>query len=130
MVIFVVVITSLSFGGYFFYEYNKLRSNPTIQSQKDTDDLLAKVAKIYLIPPGEEPTIATVVDPNSLKGQAFFSESQKGDKVLIFSKAGKAVLYRPSINKIIETAPINSNVQSTPTPSTESTSKPLKEKTF
>lgn len=109
VVMLVIILTSLSFGGYFYYQFRKLKNNPNIEYQKEAQDLLSRVAKIYLIPTGEEPTIATVSDPNALKDQAFFTQSQKGDKVLIFSKAGRAVLYRPSINKIIETAPINSN---------------------
>lgn len=129
VVIFVVVVTSLSFGGYFFYKYQKLTANPNAAAQKEAKDLLAKVAEIYLIPTGEEPTVATVSDPNALKNQSFFSSSLKGDKVLIFAKAGKAVLYRPSINKIIETAPLNRNDQQNTT-QPESTSEPLKNKTF
>jgi hypothetical protein len=131
VLVFVIVLTSLFFGGYFYYQYRKLQNNPTTVAQKEAQDLLSLVAKIYLIPTGEEPTIATVSDPNALRGQAFFSSSQKGDKVLIFTKAGRAVLYRPSINKIIETAPINNNAQTnqnTTTPDT--TSGPLKDKSF
>jgi hypothetical protein len=108
IVLLVFLFTSLSFGGYFYYQFRKLKNNPNVEYQKEAQDLLSRVAKIYLIPTGEEPTIATVSDPNALRDQAFFTGSQKGDKVLIFSKAGRAVLYRPSIDKIIETAPINS----------------------
>lgn len=131
IVMLVIIITSLLFGGYFYYQFKKLRSNPNAQIEKEAQDLLSQVAKIYLIPTGEEPTIATVSDPNALKNQSFFTQSQKGDKVLIFTKAGRAVLYRPSIDKIIETAPINNstNDQTNTTPP-EETSGPLKDKSF
>lgn len=129
IIILVIVVTSISFGGYFYYKYRKLQNNSNTAAQKEAKDLLAKVAEIYLIPTGEEPTIATVSDPNALKSQSFFSSSAKGDKVLIFTQAGKAVLYRPSINKIIETAPINNDAQNNTTPP-EKTSGPLKDKTF
>jgi hypothetical protein len=129
-VVFIVVV-SISFAGYFYYKLHSLeRNNPTALAQRETKDLLGKVARIYLIPIGEEPTIATVSDPSALKSQAFFAEAQKGDKVLIFTKAGKAVLYRPSIDKIIETAPINIDTtkqNATPPPTTTG---PLKDKTF
>lgn len=126
----VIVITSLLFGGYFYYQFHKLKSSPNLQVQKEAQDLLSKVAQIYLIPTGEEPTIATVSDPNALKNQSFFTQSQKGDKVLIFSQAGRAVLYRPSINKIIETTPINNNKNDQNTQPPEETSSPLKDKSF
>lgn len=128
IIVFVVVVTSLSFGGYFYYKYRKLQNSPNAAIQKEAKDLLAKVAQIYIIPTGEEPTIATVSDPTALKNQSFFLSSQKGDKVLIFSQAGKAILYRPSVSKIVEIAPINKNDQTTKVP--EKTSESLKDKTF
>ena len=127
IVMSVIVFTSLVFGGYFYYQFRTLKNNPNVQVQKDTQDLLAKVARIYLIPTGEEPTIATVSDPIALKNQSFFTQSQKGDKVLIFTKAGRAVLYRPSMDKIIEAIPIN-NSKNDQKP--ETTTGPLEEKSF
>lgn len=129
----VVVIIALSLSGYFYYKLHTLQKNVgSNQEAKEAQDLLAKVAKLYLIPTGEEPTIATVSDPDALKNQGFFMGSQKGDKVLIFAKAGKAVLYRPSINKIIETkiigiTPIDNSKNDTPP---ENSTGPLKDKTF
>lgn len=130
MILIVVVVTSLCFGGYFYYQYKQLKKNPNAEAKKEADDLLSKVAQIYLIPIGEEPTVATVSDPNALKNQSFFTQSQKGDKVLIFVKAGRAVLYRPSIDKIIETAPINNSKNDKTTTPPETTSGPLKDKNF
>lgn len=126
-IMLVILIIALSFGGYFYYKLHKLESSSN--SKKEAQDLLGKVAKIYLIPTGEEPTVATVSDPQKLKDQAFFSAAQKDDKVLIFTQAGKAVLYRPSIDKIIEVAPINNKKNET-TPEPEKPTTPLKDKTF
>ena len=69
--------------------------------------LLTAVAKLAQLPPGETPTVATVIDANGLKNQAFFAKAANGDRVLIFVQAQKAYLYRPSTNKIIEIAPLN-----------------------
>jgi|SRR3989338_4062746 len=51
--------------------------------------------------------LATVSDPEILRGQPFFAKAKKGDKVLIYPQSKKAVLYNPSIKKVIEIAPIN-----------------------
>jgi len=59
------------------------------------------------LPKDEEPTIATVLDKEKLKDQLFFAKAENGDKVIIYSKNQKAILYRPSINKIIDVAPIS-----------------------
>ena len=43
-----------------------------------------------------------MTDPKILKDKSFFTLAEIGDKVLIYTKFGKAILYRPSINKIVE----------------------------
>lgn len=134
--ILVVVILALAVtGGLLYRNYSKLKkenaklSNPQAAAQVETDQLKSKVGQLIELPNNESPTVATVVDAGKLKTQAFFANAQNGDRVLIFSQAKKAILYRPSTNKIIEVAPINigdSTNSSTPstTPAPATTTKP------
>lgn len=71
-------------------------------AQAETDALVAKIGKIIELPSDELPTIATVTDTSNIKNQPFFSNSQIGDKVLIYQRNMKAILYRPSTNIIVE----------------------------
>jgi len=103
IVLILIILVALSFGFYFYYKLNKIENNrQEIKNQKELKSLIVKVGHHYLLPSDEEPTVATVSDPELLKEQSFFTQTEKGDKVFIFTKAGKAVLYRPSIDKIIE----------------------------
>lgn len=97
---------------YFAYQYNEAKldierlSNPEEASQEEAERLSQEVGeKIQL--PKETPTVATVVDAAKLKDQPFFANAKNNDKVLIYTSAKKAVLYRPSTKKVIEVAPIN-----------------------
>lgn len=96
-------------GGYFYWQYLKAASNNQFASasaiQHDTDQLIQDVGQLIVLPQGEVPTVATVSDPSALKNQPFFANAEKGDKVLVYTTAGKAILYRPSSRKIIEVAP-------------------------
>lgn len=56
--------------------------------------------------PTETPSIATVTDLAPLQDQAFFARAAVGDVVLMFPQSRKALLYRPSENKLIEAAPL------------------------
>lgn len=76
-------------------------------SDAEIRELVSKVGALIELPEGDEPTIATVTDPQKLTDQAFFATAKTGDKVLIYANAKKAILYRPSENKIIEVAPVN-----------------------
>lgn len=87
-------------------ELTELKANPQKATEEETKALLEKVGQLIELP-NEKPTIATVTDPSSLKDQAFFANAQVDDRVLIYSAAKKAYLYRPSTNKVIEVAPVN-----------------------
>lgn len=76
-------------------------------ADKDLQDLTQKVGLLYELPPNETPKVATVSDKTKLLDQPFFQNAQEGDKVLLFYQAKKAILFRPSTNKIIEVAPLN-----------------------
>lgn len=57
------------------------------------------------LPQGEEPVLATVTDHAALQ-TAFLREAQDGDKILIYEKARKVIIYRPSIDRIIDVGPV------------------------
>lgn len=105
--ILVVAIGALGLAGYFYYQLALAKQNPQAVAQEETESLVAKVSALVVLPEGEAPTIATVSDPAALKDQAFFTLAQKGDKVLIYAQAKKAILYSVSMNKILEIAPLN-----------------------
>jgi len=81
--------------------------SPAAAGQSQTQQLVNKVGQLVDLPQGEIPAIATVNDASKLKNQAFFANAKDGDKVLIYSKTGKAVLYRPSTNRVIEYSKVN-----------------------
>lgn len=102
-IIFIVII--LSVGAYYFliYQKNQTSSNdPTQAAAIETQNLLEKIGKLIELPVGEQPQIATVSDASKLPNQPFFAKAKNGDKVLIYNISQKAILYRPSINKIID----------------------------
>ena len=115
-----LVILIAAIPTIYFYAQNKntekklndLQNNS--QSSATLDGVVKQVGKLVVLPSGEQPTLATVSDAAKLQGQPFFANAANGDKVLVYNKAKKAILYRPSINKIVEMAPLNSTSQSTP----------------
>lgn len=82
-------------------------SNPQAVAQQEQQQLVDQVGKLTDLPKNENPTVATVSDVNKLKDQAFFANAQNGDKVLIYSQAKQAILYRPSTNKVIQISSVN-----------------------
>ena len=109
LVISLLVISAIggmTTGITYFRKYQALKADPTIEAQKETEALVATVGKLMELPTDETPTVATIADKEKLKDQPFFAKAENGDKILAFTKAMQAILYRPSANKIINVVPI------------------------
>jgi hypothetical protein len=93
--------------GYMYFEIKDLKQDPGQLAQNEVEDLLARVRELIVLPTDETPTVATVSDPELLKDQPFFAHAKTGDRVLLYAKAKKAILYDPEAHVIVEVAPIN-----------------------
>lgn len=71
----------------------------------DINVIMSRVSLLYLMPTDEEPALATVTDSSKLTS-SFANKVQNGDKILFYEKNNKAIVYRPSINKIVTVEPI------------------------
>jgi len=123
IIVLLIVIVLLISGGFVYYNNQKKLQDTqeTIslseQREKENSELIEKVGKLILLPTNEQPTIATITDKSQLSTQPFFNNAVDGDKVLVYANAKKAILYRPSTDKIIEVAPVNITSPSvSPTP--------------
>lgn len=104
-----LLVVVLAAGAVYFYMQTKVDSGQkALEANKKTlEETIEAVGKLILLPTDEEPTLATVSDPVKLQNQEFFKNAEKDDRVLIYSKARKAILYSPTKHKVIEVAPIN-----------------------
>ena len=109
----VVVLLGAAFGVWRYMrltqELSALKSktaNPQTAAREQVDELIATVGKLMVLPTNELPTVATVDDTSKLK-DPFFADAKKGDRVLLYTHAGRIILYRPSENKIIDVSVVN-----------------------
>ena len=103
------VLAVLGVGGsvYFYNQFSNLKADPNALAKEEAEELVAMVGKLIVLPETEIPTVATVSEPEKLKDQPFFEKAKAGDKVLLYPEARKAYLYDPTLNKVLEVAPIN-----------------------
>jgi hypothetical protein len=114
-VLFLLLFVGLAAASYYFYDqYSKvkkevdlLKKNPNSVAQKEADELVAKVGRLIELPKGEKPNVATIADKKKIKDQPFFKKAENGDKILLYVKARRAIIYRPSTDKIIEVGFLN-----------------------
>lgn len=88
----------------------QVQSDPMRQQAKAEEEvksIVNRVSQLMLLPSDETPQVAAINDAESLaKTQAFFVNAKNEDQILIYLKDQKAIIYRPSENKIINVGPI------------------------
>jgi len=124
-VILLVIGGLVATTAYFYNEYQKVKKNPDLVSQEEIKSVIGDINRFMELPKDEQPTLATITDKEKLKDQDFFKNAQNGDKVLIYTKAKKAILYRPSTGKVIEFAPLILGATEGATPSQSNQVQPV-----
>lgn len=105
-----IYMAGSTFAAVRFYDLYRTYESRVPVSDKEAEQeaaiLVTQLKKIMEVP-DEKPVIATVKDKDSLaKEQAFFTQAQNGDKLIVFEQARKAILFRPSVGKIVESGPL------------------------
>jgi hypothetical protein len=123
-VIFLLVLL-VGTGAYFYmkgrtvlYQAGESNTTDTAGTAGDTallQETISALGKFVVLPEGDQPVLGVVSDPSALSGEIFFKDAQIGDRVLIYPHARQAILYRPSLGKIInmESIPMDSTTTST-----------------
>ncbi len=110
--IFVVGI-AIGAGGIFGYLHFKKTPAPVAEQLPDNQPPQAVLGlietvekKIPNIPKNEIPSVATIKDLSELSDQEFLEGAKVGDRLMIYSAAKLAILYRPSTNEVIRQGPV------------------------
>lgn len=93
-------------GGYLGYQkfLVKNETEKTNESKSPDDEkksILDTLAKFIELP-SDEPVIMTISDIEKLKDNPFFTNAKNEDKVIVFKDSKRAMLFRPSTNKLVE----------------------------
>jgi hypothetical protein len=109
--VLIAAVILFAFGGwvlsYYYYAQNQsLRKTPDQIVQEQAIKVTAEVAKLMQLPTDETPSVVTITDKTKVADQPFFKNAENGDALLVYSKNMEAIIYRPSINKIIQVGPI------------------------
>jgi len=109
--LYVLIVLILAATAGYFYWQNRQNiqkiNNPNQASEEEATALANKISKLMDLPKDEKPTVISVVDKEKVKAQPFFQNAENGDKVLVYTAAKKAILYRPLTGKIVEVGPVD-----------------------
>lgn len=100
-IVVVTVLVLAMIGAIIFL----LVRQPKSADINNVDVVKARVGKIFLLPTDEVPALATVTDSKKLSS-SLASKAINGDKILIYKTNKRIIIYRPSIDKIIDVQPV------------------------
>lgn len=90
-----VLLVALAAAAFYFYQqYASLKNDPAVQNKATATRITGDVAKVLKVPTDEEPQVALITDPDQLKSQSFYADAQKDDYLIVYQKAGIAIIYR------------------------------------
>ncbi len=85
-------------------KYEQQQGNQA-QNQEAAKQIVAKVRKLFVIPAGVDPTVATIVDVEQLRSRnIFYNKAKNGDHLIVTED--RAILYDPVADKIIDIVPV------------------------
>lgn len=107
-----LVILLLFLFYFWFFQLPDIKTDSAAPTQIDPAYIIETVGKVMLLPNNEVPQISVLsrTDINQAKALPFFANAVVGDYLLVYSVSGRAILFDPQINKIVEVANISSPV--------------------
>lgn len=98
----IIAIVVLLIGALIYINYS---GTPAEKQEREITELLEDVSTHMLVP-DERPVVATINQADTLiKEQPFYNGSKNGDKLIIFPKSQKAIIYSPTRDVIINSGP-------------------------
>ena len=82
-------------------------SDPKTSAEQANQELVSDLRKVALLPTDEDPQVAELTDKEKQKNNPFFANAENGDKVLVYQKASKVIIYRPSTKQVVNMATID-----------------------
>jgi hypothetical protein len=94
----ILLFAALAGCGGLYWQYHKAADkDPQSQQQKWITDISS-----VMVAPDETPVITTVLDKTKLTNQSLAAVASNGDRLYIYSKAKRLILYRPSLHKVVD----------------------------
>jgi len=119
LALLLLVIIAWLVHGYVTTKNQLEKQKNAPSAQTPTQQTISKVSALVDVPSNETPTLANISNADALRklskfNASFFADAKNGDVLLVYTKNNKAIVYRPSTNKIIASGPYDFASTATP----------------
>jgi len=93
-----LLVAALGVSAFLYIKYrHAMASNPNQERQNIVNSIKKSIDL-----PAEDPAMSTVIDKTKLTNPTLKDRTENGDKLLIFAKTKRLVIYRPSTGKVVD----------------------------
>jgi hypothetical protein len=114
ILVFLIISGTIASAYYYYDRYSQaskqltaLKSQAPNSPPDENAKIIAAVTKLVELPQTPPDGIGQITDKNQYKNLVFYNEIVNGDYLLIYVQANKAVIYRPSTNKLVNIYPVS-----------------------
>ncbi len=97
-VLTILLVIAVAASAVLFTKYRQLSSSNT---KEERQQIIRTIQDVVALP-DEQPTLSTVVDASKFTNPTLKARAKDGDKLLVYAKAKRLILYRPSTKKVID----------------------------
>ncbi len=121
LVVILVVMLAASVLGLYRWQHRAHEATALLPENVSLERVVARIATHLVVRTEEMPTMLIVNDPDNMRmaNPWFYAHAVVGDRVLLWSD--QAVLYRVSLDRIIQVLPLNVPTLTSSTPATANT---------
>ncbi len=124
----ILVIVLVGIFAWFKLSRNVFEQQGQNLSKEEVAGIVTMVRRHIRVPANEEPLVATIVDVDALVAtQPFYQGAENGDVLLIYQSMGKAILYSPDDDILINVGPIIFDEEATELPPEETVDETVEE---
>ena len=97
-ILLLLLVIAVGVSGLLFIKYK--RAVDTANSS-EREQIIQRLAPIIILP-DEQPDLSTILDTSKLTNQVLKQRANNGDKLLIYNKAKRLIIYRPATGKVVD----------------------------
>lgn len=105
LVLAVCCAVAVGVGIFFFVKYQAVEN-----AKNENAQLIEKIGRVVQLP-NETPLAVSVADKDKLSNRQLASKVENGDMMLVFAKAKRLIVYRPTSEKVIDMLSFGSDTE-------------------
>lgn len=102
LLLILAVLIALGIFAYSALQYLSIQEDAEARKVQEAEKVAVVVGKLIALPEGETPLLITVDDATIYRNEPIFARVKEGDQILVYTVAGKIVIYRPEKNIIVD----------------------------